>query len=237
MKKPIIILSGLTIIATVAVANPVSQLASSSLSITDTGPRTTADFYAAGSDDTFESYAMAAFTTFSSGDFGGTLTGINSATFTLTVNDRTFSDGDAIRIVLSTDPFGGDYSALSFNTALSPATGFDASQYTNAFDLGVYNLAADIGTYAGGTTIDFNLVLDGAAETALVNAINSAAEFNLSIHATDISHDVTFSGVGNTFDPGDPSLTIDAVVVPEPSTYALLFGALVIGLVAFRRRR
>lgn len=50
--------------------------------------------------------------------------------------------------------------------------------------------------------------------------------------AVNDADDITFSGVGNTFDPGDPALSINAV--PEPSSLAVLAVA---GLAAVRTRR
>ena len=235
MKKMILLASAGVFGMAVAASGQVTKSATTSVNIESGGPGTTADYYGSGADDGFEEYGIATFTTFSAADFGGSLTDITSVTYDLTVNDRGFSDGSDFRLVLSTDQFGGDYSALSFNAAVDDANGLDPSQYTNAVhDLGVYDIPGSVDMSAdGGEVISYTLNLTPAAETDLISAINAGNEFSLSIHATNVADDITFSGVGNTFDPGDPQLTI----VPEPSTYAAVLGLLGLAIVALRRRR
>ena len=235
MKKIILFASAGVFGAAMAASGQVTNAASFSVNIESSGPGSTSDYYGSGADDSFAEYGIATFTDFSGADFGGSLTSITSVQYDLTVNDRSFSDGSDFRLVLSTDQFGGDYSALSFNAAIDDANGLDPSQYTNAVhDLGVYDIPGSVDMTAdGGEVLSYTLNLTPAAETALVSAINADNEFSISIHATNVNDDVTFSGVGNTFDPGDPQLTI----VPEPSTYAAILGLLGLSLVALRRRR
>ena len=75
-----------------------------------------------------------------------------------------------------------------------------------------------------------SLSFGGAAEAVLIDAINNGTDFQLIVTATDSTHDLTYSGVGNTFDPGDPNLKI---TVPEPTALVLLLS----GLFALLRRR
>ncbi len=188
-------------------------------SIHTNGNQGATEYYGSGDDDNFEEYGIMGFNAASKGlqfapsTFGGILSDITSITYTLTVNDRTFSDGTQVQFFLTTDAFDDDYSSLTFASGVDAITGIDPAQYTNApVSLGTYNLSADMGTLAGGATEVFNLSPPAAAKTALINAINSGAEFNISIHAVNVADDLTFSGVGNTFDPGAPELSITATL-------------------------
>lgn len=189
-----------------------------------------ADFYASGPDDGFEEYGLQTFS-FSAADFGGPITDITEVLLTLTVNDRTFSDGTEVEIFFSSDDFGGDYSALVYDAAASPTSGIDPADFTSLVSLGVYGLPGGNPTTTGGEldvfTLDFSSI-----EADLIAEINSGSEFSILIGATGVNDDITYSGLGNTFDPGDPLLSITAV--PEPGSLALLGLG---GLLVARRRR
>jgi hypothetical protein len=192
------------------------------------------DYYGSGPDDAFAEYGITTFN-FSQADFGGPVTTLVSAELTLTVNDRGFSDGDAVEFYYTPDTAadldngGGDFSALVYDPAF-PSSGINPSQFLTApVSLGVFSIPEMAGR-PGGETDTFSLMFDAAASTALLNSINTGTDFQILIAATVDSHDITYSGVGNSFDPGDPVLDI---VVPEPSVLALLAGGL---LVLVRRR-
>jgi len=204
----------------------------------DTGNGTDNEFYASGNDDNFAEYGIVGFS-YTAADFGlGTVTeaDITGVSLALTVNDRTFSDGNAIEFFFSPDTFaslgdGGSYSNLTYNAALF--NGLDASQFPTApISLGVYSMTEMAGR-AGGEVDNFNLNFSGASLTGLVASINAGTDFQIIGAATDASHDITYSGIGSTFDPGDPALSINAV--PEPSTFSLI--ALGLGGAFLRRRR
>ena len=112
--------------------------------------------------------------------------------------------------------------------------GLDVSQFTTApISLGQIELGFDITDDSlGGQAFNFSLPFTGASEAALLDSINAGTDFQLIIGAVATEDDVTFSGVGNTFDPGDPSLTI--TTVPEPSSALLLALG---GMLGIRRRR
>lgn len=184
------------------------------------------EYYASGNDDAFSEYGVATFL-FTDADFGGTLTDLVSATFNLTINDRSFSDGTVLEVFFSADDFDSDYTGLDYNASL--INGIDASDFTSLTSLGTYNVADTSGNGGAVESIALNIA---AIEAELIDEINAGSEFQLIIGVTDASHDITYSGVGNTFDPGAPELVLTAV--PEPGSVALLgLGALCIA----RRRR
>jgi len=180
-----------------------------------------ADHYASGNDDNFGSFAIASFDIAKS-DFGAeetnTALSFLSATYTLTHNDRSFTDGDEVEIFITFQQFNGDYSGLTYDNSL--INGLDVSQFSSApISLGSFPYTPE----AGGSTDEFSLDLS-AVEAQLLDAINSGQEFSLIIAATDAADDVTYSGLDNTFDPGNPNLELDLVwsepvgdVIPEPT--------------------
>ncbi len=199
------------------------------------GPNGRSDYYGSGNDDSNGEYGIAAWN-FSSTDFGGAISSISSMDLTLTFNDRGFSDGTSFEIWLSFNEFAGDYSSLYYDDLIS--NGLDTSIFTNTPEsLGTTLLGFDSTDSAnGGMQFNYNLGLTPLLETALVNRINNGQEFQLIITAVNSEDDITFSGVGNTYDPGDPYLTI-AAAVPEPGAYAALAGMAMLGVAYMRRRR
>lgn len=195
------------------------------------GGRSVSDYYGQGNGNgSFAEYGVMSFAP-TSGDFGGTLTSIESVSYQLTHNDRTFSTAGNIEFFFTTDDFANDFSSLSYDGAV--VNGLDATQYTYA--------PVSLGTFAytpqnGGVVDTFNLTFSASALTDLLNEINAGSEFQILITGAEAATSATYSGLGNTFDPGDPVLQISATAVPEPSTYALLLGAMGLGLVLMRRR-
>jgi hypothetical protein len=173
------------------------------------------DYYGSGNDDAFAEYGITTFN-FTLADFGGTLSGIDSVVLTLTVNDRTFADGDMVELFFTPDTeadLGGGFADLSYNATF--VNGIDGSQYVTApVSLGAFAITEMAGR-PGGETDMFTLDFTGAALTALLNSITNGSDFQIIVGATNSTHDITYSGVGNTFDPGDPSLEI------TPSTVAV----------------
>ncbi len=172
------------------------------------------EYYASGNDDNFSEYGVASFG-FDKTDFGvpgnQEIDDITSADYTLTYNDRSFTDGDTVEVFVTTQEFAGDYSGLSYDSGL--VNGIDASQYSSA--------PVSLGTFAfdpaqpGGTQFTYSLDFDAAGvESAIISKLNSGGEFNLIIGVTDATHDITFSGLDNTFDPGDPLLELNVSTTP-----------------------
>ena len=194
------------------------------------------DYYGSGPDDDFGEYGVTTFN-FTSPDFGGTVADITNATLELTVNDRLFSDGDAVEIFFTPDTAadldsgGGDFSALSYIPTNVP-NGIEPTQFVTApVSVGVFAIPEMAGR-AGGEMDMLVLDLTGA-EAAMISSINSGTDFQLIVATTVDTEDITYSGVGNTFDPGDPNLSIKVRLVPEPSALTLLL----LGGLAFLRRR
>ena len=191
------------------------------------------DYYGSGNDDNFAEYGVTTWN-FTAGDFGLDVASIVSAVLTLTVNDRSFSDGSSVEFFFTPDTesvLGGGFANLSYNSAFT--NGIDGTQYTNApVSMGVFQITEMAGR-PGGEIDVFNLGLGGGIAGAMVSAINSGTDFQIIVAATLSADDITYSGVGNTFDPGEPNLEITANLVPEPATLTVL----ALGALALLRRR
>ncbi|MBE2281972.1 MAG: Ig-like domain-containing protein [Prosthecobacter sp.] len=167
-----------------------------------TGASTSADYYAEGNGQgTFARFDLGIFN-MTKLDFGlsgaSTITSVQSAEFTLTHNDRTFTQGTEVEFFFTTDAATGK----TFNTAL--VNGIDNAQFAFApISLGKFPYTPE----AGGSTDTFTLDLS-AAGAALVSRLNTGEDFSIIIAATTPMAAITYSGKGNTFDPGDPSLKL-----------------------------
>lgn len=187
------------------------------------------DYYGSGNDDNFSEYGI---TTFNISD--PTVTSIESATLILTYNDRSFSDGSEVEFFFSPESaadLGGDFANLSYNGDLM--NGLDVSQFGVA-PVSLGNRLFDA-SLEGGTEIAYFLDLS-AAGSDLLSSIQDGTDFQIIITATASESDVTYSGVGNTFDPGDPQLNLNVTSIPEPASAGLL-GLGLIALAGLRRRR
>lgn len=188
-----------------------------------TGSSPSADYYGQGNGQgNFAVYGFGVFN-FSKLDFGlsgaSVITGLASAEFTLTHNDRTFSQGTELEFFLTTDAAAGK----SFNPAF--LNGIDNTQYTFApISLGKFPYTPE----AGGNTNTFILDLTGV-EAALVSRLNTGEDFSILLAATTPMAAITYSGKNNTFDPGDPLLKLtveeETGVDTTPPTIAILIPA------------
>jgi len=188
------------------------------------------DYYGSGNDDAFSEYGVATFT-FNASDFGvPAVTSLTQFDYTLTHNDRGFSDGTEFELFLTTDDFDATYGGLSYDTSL--ANGFVAGQYSNLSTLGIFSYTPE----AGGTQEVLNIGLSGAQEADLISEINAGSEFSIMIVATASDADITFTGFDDNFEPnGQPTLTLGpTVAVPEPTALAVLS---LFGIAGFTRRR
>lgn len=202
-------------------ATTVAAPASAAITVAKDGVTTTAvhiagptlasiDFYGSGNDDAFAEYGVTTFN-FTPADFGGPVGTLVSASLTVTVNDRSFSDGDAVEVFFTPDThgdLGGNFAALSYDAAF--VNGINGAHYVNPpVSLGVFAIPEMAGR-AGGEQDVLALSFPPAAEAALLSAINSGTDFQIIVAAVVASHDITYSGVANPFDPGDPNLSITA---------------------------
>lgn len=166
------------------------------------GSSISADFYAEGNGQgAFARYDLGIFN-MSKLDFGlsgaSTITSVQSAEFTLTHNDRTFTAGTEVEFFFTTDTATGK----TFNAAV--VNGIDTAQFAfTPISLGKFAYTPKAGGLKDTFTLDLN-----AAGSALISRLNTGEDFSIIIAATTPLAAVTYSGKGNTFDPGDPSLKL-----------------------------
>jgi hypothetical protein len=82
---------------------------------------------------------------------------------------------------------------------------------------GIFPTTGNVGT---GTVDTYSLSFSGGALTTLLNAINSQSTLRLVVTADAATVAATYAGYTNATAAG-PTLTLDANVVPEPTTIAL----------------
>ncbi|NBB77932.1 MAG: hypothetical protein GVY36_00545 [Verrucomicrobia bacterium] len=231
MKKNIhqiaaLLLAGLNITLTAQV----NVTADSTTVVELNGPRSVTEFYAQFNNVNFDEYSLAEYA-LSTASFGGqNVISVDSLTLRLTVNDRTFSETGPFDILFTTDSEADltttdPYDALAFD--VGQTYGIDSSSFSYA------PVVVGTGTYdetvaPGGATIDVPIDLTTIGSDILA-AISSGESFHLLIGIQNSESTVaTFSGVGNTFDPGDPTLIIEATTdgpAPEPAAYPTDFSA------------
>ncbi len=181
-----------------------------------TGGFVSADHYAEGSAlGTFAVYSIANFR-FSKVDFvlpgSANIDNIVTAEYTLTTNNRTFAAGSTLEFFLTTDQMNGNFTGKVFNTAT--VNGINNANYTFApVSLGVFPFTPATTNAQGGLPNTFTLNLS-AVEPALLAQLNAGAEFSIILAATTPTTAITYSGKGNTFDPGDPSLKLTVNQMP-----------------------
>lgn len=176
--------------------------------------------------------------------FPSTQLSANNVSAGLTINS-------ANRIAGFNDEFGAGGSLLAQNLPPnSTSTGgffdFGVNAGGNPFTDIVFGFGASITQAgAGGSTVGISYSLDGGLNfislgTELVNTlqIEGGQEVSTSV-LSDTTNDITFRVGFDNIDTGVnfDNLQISGTVVPEPSTYAAIFGAIALGFVAYRRRK
>jgi autotransporter-associated beta strand protein len=166
--------------------------------------------------------------TINDGTFGGVGT-VSSLTFT---GASTFGPGNSPGTVTVAD--GGTFS-LSNNT-------ISTFQFTDSgFGVGTFDLLTTSGTVSGTIAGTLNLDFTGTDYTAgtsvtFIDLTSISGTFS-TINVTGLDSGLVANVIYNNV-TGDVSLSLVAASsVPEPSTYAAILGASVLGFVAFRRRR
>jgi hypothetical protein len=228
-----------------AEAAVISTLASNNATIQNTGPRTGANgkaFYnmEASANGAFESFGVADFS-FPANAFGGTAVSINSATLALTQSNAAFSRPDLIDVFLATntvssiDPGTSPFVYQPGNdglAAVDPLLGASVATFLGA---GTFNTTGNVNN---GTVDLYSLNFSGPNLAALLTAVNTGGVVRL-VTVSDVTTPAgaaTYAGFSTTTFAG-PTLSLNAVVVPEPSAALLLVLG---GLACFRpvqRRR
>ena len=116
------------------------------------------------------------------------------------------------------------YSTIDFKF---DATGISTLSFAGIDLRAGSNVLIDGTAYTGGSAT-FVLFSASTAFSGYDESIFSIGGFNENFYTTDLSYDEVSRNV---------VLTVTASAIPEPSTYALAFGALALGFVAYRRKR
>ena len=111
---------------------------------------------------------------------------------------------------------------------VAPDATIDASSIS--FEKLIVNFAEDF-VEGESASVDLNSIF-GSSTTVVLTALNSGKEFSVSDSHSEWNLDsVTFG------DDGNVSFVVGSQVVPEPATYAAIFGALALAFAAYRRRK
>ena len=138
--------------------------------------------------------------------------------------------------VSASDIFVASDSSLAATTSmkvenlLSVASDSTVSAKDISFEKLIVNFAEDF-VEGESASVDLNSIF-GSSTTVVLAALNSGKEFSVSDSHSEWNLDsVTFGSDGNV------SFVVGSQVVPEPATYAAIFGALALAFAAYRRRK
>ena len=216
-----------------AIAATATGSATTTYTVHANGFEATGEFHASGNSGIiFNEYDLAAFN-LSASDFGGQIDDITSLTLTLRHDPKSFTSGTSVDFYYSADDFAGGYSGLTFDASgANDPHGIIPGEFSSLVSLGSYPFTNKIYGETTSYTLDLSSI-----EASLINEINNGSDFQLII-AADSGSTITFQGVGPRFDglvAIGPELTVEASVVPEPSSMLLVFGG--IATMAISRRR
>lgn len=138
--------------------------------------------------------------------------------------------------VSASDIFVGSDSSLAATTSmkvenlLSVASDSTVSAEDISFEKLIINFAEDF-VEGDSASVDLNSIF-GDSTTVVLSALNDGKKFSVSDSHSEWNLDsVTFG------DDGNVSFVVGSQVVPEPATYAAIFGALALAFAAYRRRK
>jgi hypothetical protein len=159
----------------------------------------------------------------SSGFYSATYNEVNSADIVADDFGLTqLGDGTGFRVAAIPDA----------STALLTFSGLNFSGLTDAnldFAAGVQNFdGATTINFGGGLSDSIDLTGTGTAYNVDLSALNGLSNASFTMSFTN------FSGVENVV---MDNIQITGTVIPEPSSFAAIFGALALGFTAIRRRR
>ena len=154
-------------------------------------------------------------------------------------NEISVDSGAKIKadMVSASDIFVGSGSSLAATTSmkvenlLSVASDSTVSAKDISFEKLIVNFAEDFAE-GDSASVDLNSIF-GDSTTVVLSALkNDRKEFSVSDSHSEWNLDsVTFG------DDGNVSFVVVSQVVPEPATYAAIFGALALAFAAYRRRK
>lgn len=165
-----------------------------------------------------------------------TITGFGSGQYTTDFTDFTVTQTANTYQIVGTDFGSADYGLFApvaltgYATATLQLSATLTSNVTSAFTIELYDAAGNIALYNGSWS-SFTANTPGVATLTFGGATGA-------FDGTAVKLGLTTGGVGSALNATFDSLvSVPAVVVPEPSTYASLAGIAVLGFVAYRRRR
>ena len=153
-------------------------------------------------------------------------------------NEISVDSGAKIKadMVSASDIFVGSDSSLAATTSmkvenlLSVASDSTVSAEDISFEKLIVNFAEDFAE-GDSASVDLNSIF-GSSTTVVLAALESGKGFTVSDSHSEWNLDsVTFGSDGNV------SFVVGSQVVPEPATYAAIFGALALAFAAYRRRK
>lgn len=153
-------------------------------------------------------------------------------------NEISVDSGAKIKadMVSASDIFVGSDSSLAATTSmkvenlLSVASDSTVSAKDISFEKLIVNFAEDF-VEREFASVDLNSIF-GSSTTIVLAALNDGKDFSVSDSHSEWNLDsVTFGSDGNV------SFVVGSQVVPEPATYAAIFGALALAFAAYRRRK
>jgi len=153
---------------------------------------------------------------------------------------------------LGAQPGGSDFTPGDFRLALVNDTGTTITSLTLSYSIAVYNdqargnsfnfsYGSDNVSYASISSLDFTSGEAADGSPTWVTTTRNATIAGLSIASGSNYYfkweggDV--SGSGNRDQFGLNDVIVGANMIPEPSTYALIFGGIALGVVVWKRRR
>jgi hypothetical protein len=159
----------------------------------------------------------------SSGFYGANLNEVNSADI-VADNFGLTQLGDGTGFLVAANP--------DASTALLTFTGLDFSGLTG----GMLDFAAGVQNFDGATTINFGGDLSGS-----INLTGTGTAYNVDLSALNGLSNATFTMAFSNFSVAEnvvlDNFQFTATPVPEPSTYAAIFGVIALAFAAVRRRR
>ncbi len=224
-------LAAVALLATPSLAELVSLAASNNSTVQPAGPRNGYEYYfnlEGSSNGSYASFGVIDFD-FSSTSLSGTASDVTGATLSLTQANASFSTAGPVSVYLTDETsispqssllkyISGQNGAACVDTDLLPITLVGSGTYT-------------VGT--SGDADDYSLTFTGGALTSILDAVNTGSTLRLVVTPDAASTAATYAGY-SSYSYDGPTLTFDAVIVPEPASL-LLLGLGAIALLVGRR--